>query len=497
MYLGVDCGTQSTKVVVVNPDTLQTLGIGSGGHDMISGDHGRREQQPQWWVDAFQTAFAEAIRNAGVSPRSIRAIGVSGQQHSMVAIDADGEPVYPAKLWCDTETAEQSAALINQMGGANACLDTIGVVPQPALTAPKIAWLREHSPEAYQRIATVLLPHDYLNFYLTGRRTAEASDASGTGYFDTRRRVWHEPAFTAAAPDLDPESVLPQLLEPLDPVGVVRKEIAEQLGLADDVIVSAGGGDNAMAAIGIGNINAGQIAMSLGTSGTLFGYSGQPVVTTDGLINNFCAAQGGWLPLVCTLNVTSVTSQLRTILGMETGTFEENIANAPPGAEGITMLPFFNGERVPDLPNATGSFTGLSDHNFTADNLCRAAVEGVTFGLRYGLDLFRDNDMEANEIRLVGGGAKSPVWRQIVADIMGAAVVYPQVAEAAAFGGALQAQWCHRNAQGDSVTLESLCAAAFESASNDTRCEPDAANIKRYDEVYARYRTALSEQYRV
>lgn len=199
MYLGVDCVTQSTKVVVVDPDRLQTLGIGGSSHDMISGDHGRREQEPRWWIDAFETAFEEAIDNAGISPRSIRAIGLSGQQHSMVALDAAGAPVYPAKLWCDTETAEASAAHMEQLGGAEACLAETGVVPHPAFTVTKIAWLRKHAPDAYRRIATILLPHDYLNFYLTGLRTAEASDACGTGYFDTRRRVWHEATFNTAA----------------------------------------------------------------------------------------------------------------------------------------------------------------------------------------------------------------------------------------------------------------------------------------------------------
>ncbi|MFC3103133.1 xylulokinase [Salinisphaera aquimarina] len=494
MFVGVDCGTQSSKVVILDPDTLSVRGHGSCAHDMISGDNGRREQRPQWWIDAFETAFNAAIKDANISPRAVRGIGISGQQHGLVALDAQGRPVYPAKLWCDTETAPENAALVAALGGETGCLDALGVAPQPGFTASKIAWLRAHQRDAYDRIATVMLPHDYLNFYLTGRRVAESGDASGTGYFDTRARRWHHDAFAQVAPELDPERVLPELIGHDEPAGTVRAAVAERLGLADDVIVSAGGGDNMMGAIGTGNIQAGVVTMSLGTSGTIFAHSDTPAVSADGLVANFCASHDGWLPLICTMNVTSATTQLREVLGMNLAQFTEAVTDAPLGAGGITLLPFFNGERVPALPDATGSFLGLHSHNFSRANLCRAALEGATFGLRYGMDRLNALGIAPTELRLVGGGARSAIWRQIVADVMDAELICPTFDEAAALGAALQARFCHDRQAGDSTTLAELCdtAVALDEA---THCTPQPADVDSYRDVYAHYHERLDAHY--
>lgn len=492
MYIGVDCGTQSTKVVVVDVEGEAILGEASRAHRLIEGDNGRREQAPQEWIEAFCGAFEEAVTLAGIERRAIRAIGVSGQQHGMVALDAEGLPVHPAKLWCDTETAAHNAALVERLGGATGCLERLGLVLQTGYTASKIAWLRDTNPRAYRRIEAVLLPHDYLNFWLTGDKVTEAGDASGTGYFDTRTRRWRHDVFAEIAPELDPAGVLPRLIDSREPAGSLRPEVARELGLGEGVLVASGGGDNMLGAIGTGNIASGIVTLSLGTSGTVCAYSPDPVRAESDMVANFCASHGGWLPLICTMNVTSASTLVRELFELDLAAFGERLAAAPIGAEGVTVLPFFNGERVPALPHATASFLGLDSRNLTQANLCRAVVESATFGLRYGLELLGPLAAEASQIRLIGGGAKSPVWRQMVADVTATPVICPQVTDAAALGAALQAAWCDRH----DLSLGELCERLVH-LDEASLAEPKAASVWAYEAVYARYRDALARHHGV
>lgn len=485
MYLGVDCGTQSTKVVVVDVQAGKLLGEASRPHHLVEGDNGRREQAPDEWIEAFIGAFHEALDRAGVPASEIRAIGISGQQHGMVALDAAGQPLHPAKLWCDTESNVQNERLVARLGGEQGCLDKLGLVLQTGYTASKIAWLREHYPEAYRRIDSILLPHDYLNYWLTGEKVAEAGDASGTGYFDTRRRQWHFEVFHQIAPELDAERVLPRLIDSRQPAGQVRTELARQLGLADGVLVSSGGGDNMLGAIGTGNISPGMVTMSLGTSGTICAHAAESIEADSALLANFCASHAGWLPLICTMNVTSATTRIRELFGLDIAAFNTAIERASLGADGVTVLPFFNGERVPALPEASASFLGMTSRNTSPENLCRAVVEGATFGLRYGLELLGPLASRASQIRLIGGGARSPVWRQIVADVTGTEVICPQVTDAAALGGAIQAAWCAGEG-----TLEALCGHLVK-VDQTSRAMPEAAAVRRYDDAYTRYLSVL------
>lgn len=492
MYIGVDCGTQSTKVVVVDVERGVILGEASRPHRLDEGENGRREQAPSEWLAALKGAFFSALEKAGVKASQVRGIGVSGQQHGMVALDADGAPVYPAKLWCDTETSAENSDLVTRLGGESGCLDKLGLVLQTGYTASKIAWLRKHQPDAYQRIDSLLLPHDYLNFWLTGERVTEAGDASGTGYFDTRTRRWQLEVFAEIAPELDPLKVLPRLLEAHEPAGRVRPLAARELGLSEDVVVSSGGGDNMLGAIGTGNITPGLVTLSLGTSGTVCAYSPTPIICDNAMVANFCSSTGGWLPLICTMNVTSATTRLRELFGLDLASFSERVASAPVGAEGVTVLPFFNGERVPMLPDASADFLGLNSLNTTQANMCRGVVEGATFGLRYGLELLGDLTAGASQIRLIGGGANSPIWRQMVADITGTEVICPEITDAAALGAAIQAAWCDQRAGG--VTLEALCQRLVH-LDAQSHAEPDPARVDAYHRVYKRYTDALAQRH--
>lgn len=498
LYAGIDCGTQGTKVVIVDSEQGAILGEGSAAHRLISDSNGRREQQAAWWIEALIEAFHQAVSRAGVDARRIEALGVSGQQHGFVPLDEQGEVLHSVKLWCDTETAEENAALLAQLGGVSGSLAQLGLTVATGYTASKIIWFKQQHPELWSRLRTVLLPHDYLNFWLTGERVAEYGDASGTGLLNVRTREWDR--HTVAL--IDDSGRLWEALPPLKSaescIGTLRSEAAEKLGLSRATRVATGGGDNMMAAIGSGNIAAGTVTMSLGTSGTLFAWSDTPVVADSEAIASFCSSTNGWLPLICTMNVTSATSSVQALLEEDIEGFNRLLEQAAPGAGGLEMLPFFNGERVPPLPHARASLHNLDSDNFTRANLCRAVVESATYGLRYGLDLFRRQGIAAQEIRLTGGGSRSPRWRQIVADVMGCPVVCLKVQETAALGGAIQAMWATALADGphqqaDSV-LNDLCR-RFVSPDESTRAEPDAERQLQYDALYQRYLQRLQQAY--
>lgn len=490
MFLGIDCGTQGTKAIVLDAATGAVLGQGSAAHSMISGANGHREQDVQQWLTAFEQATRQALQQAGISGTQILGIGVSGQQHGLVLLDEQGQVLRPAKLWCDTESTPENDRLLAWLGGERGSLERLGVAIAPGYTVSKLLWTLEQHPDIFARIDKILLPHDYLNYWLTGRTASEYGDASGTGYFNVRSREWD----LGILQHIDPSGrlcrALPELLEAQQPVGQLLPAVAQQLGLNPQAWVSSGGGDNMMGALGTGNIQPGVITMSLGSSGTVYAFADKPQVSEQASVATFCSSSGGWLPLICTMNLTNATGAVRELFGLDIPAFNIAVSQAPIGAQGVSMLPFLNGERVPALPHATGSFLGLDATNLTQANLCRAVVEGTTFGLRYGLDLLRDSGIRSDNIRLIGGGANSAVWRQIVADIMDTPVICTEHAEAAALGAAIQAAWCQSHAGSQPEPLERICARCVSlDASSETR--PIAQNVAAYQQAYARYRKQL------
>ncbi|MBA1228729.1 xylulokinase [Pseudomonas viridiflava] len=490
MFLGIDCGTQGTKALLLDTRTGRVLGEGSAPHSLISDHHGRREQDVQQWLKALQQAVGDALAQAGVSGQQVKGVGVSGQQHGLVLLDSQGQVLRPAKLWCDTESAPENQRLLDYLGGETGSLERLGLVIAPGYTVSKLLWTLEKHPEVFEQIDKILLPHDYLNYWLTGRCCTDYGDASGTGYFNVRTREWDLPLLTHIDPSGRLEKALPQLLDAEKSVGTLLPEIARLLDLNPQALVSSGGGDNMMGAIGTGNIQPGLITMSLGSSGTVYAFADQPAVSEHGSVATFCSSSGGWLPLICTMNLTNATTAVRELFALDIAGFNAAVANAPIGAEGVLMLPFLNGERVPALPDATGSIVGLDSTNMNQTNLCRAVVEGTTFGLRYGLDLLRASGIKSERIRLIGGGSKSAVWRQIVADIMDTPVVCTSFAEAAALGAAIQAAWCWSTTTGESDTLQALCerCVSLDSASET---HPIAQNVVAYQQVYQRYQDHL------
>ncbi len=491
MFIGVDCGTQGTKALVIDGDG-RVRGRGHAAHSLIERDSGAREQHPSIWVDAMIAAVRMALAEAAVPAGAIRCIGVSGQQHGLVVLDASGAVIRPAKLWNDTETAPDNERLVAALGGPAAWFEAVGIIPLTGYTISKLAFLADREPENFARIAHILLPHDYLNHWLTGRFVAEYGDASGTGFFDVRKRAWAPEVLSL----IDGGSgrlaaALPELVAPDAVVGTLTPAAAEALGLTTTCLVAAGGGDNMMGAIGTGNVREGVVTISLGTSATVFSYADAPVLDPSGAVAPFCSSTGGWLPLVCTMNATNVTSGGAHLFGRDVGFVSEALEATGPGAGGITMLPFLNGERTPDLPTARGSILGLSAVNMTPDNLMRAMVEGVTFGVLAGLHRIR-GDRAAERVFMIGGGARSKAWRQMVADMTGAEIVVPTGDEAGCLGAAIQAIWAYGRASG---TGEEIAAIADRCVAldPDKTTAPVAGRKPAYDDAFALYRRRLAE----
>lgn len=479
-FLGIDSGTQSTKTILLDAESGAVLATASAGYDLIEGlPAGHKEQHPSTWIEAVRRTIAEVLSESGVDRAGVRAIGVSGQQHGFVALDAEDSVIRAAKLWCDTSTSAECDQIISALGGLPATIEEVGNGIPAGFTASKILWLKIHEPENYARLRTVLLPHDYINFWLTGEKTMECGDASGTALLDVRRRRWSERAISAIDPRL--VEMLPRLIAADDIAGRLRPELASEWGLSGDVIVSAGGGDNMMGAIGTGNVRSGVVTVSLGTSGTIYAFSNQPVVDPRGEIAAFCDSTGGWLPLVCTMNVTVATEMVREQFSLSHEEFSAAADSTAPGADGLMLIPFFEGERTPNVPDGTGLFFGVRPATFDAAHLARAAMEGTTLGLNYGLNRMRELGIAPREIRATGGGARSAVWRQILADVFNAEVVCISNEEGAAFGAALQALWAYQRRAGENATIEEICD-RYVALAEQTRARPREANV----EVYAR-----------
>lgn len=477
-FLGIDSGTQSSKAIVIDLETGAIMAQASQSYQFVPGlAPGHLEQNPHDWIQAVDGIIDACVAQLGDRRKLIRGIGVSGQQHGLVPLDKDGKPVRAAKLWCDTSTAQECEELAGQFAGAAGLIELAGNAIPPGFTAPKILWLKKHEPENFARTASILLPHDYINFHLTGIKRMEYGDASGTGLLDVRNRTWSRSLIDAI--DSRVHEMLPPLGSSLERHGELTPALRERWGLETGVIVSAGGGDNMMGAIGTGNVQSGIVTASLGTSGTLFACSDKPIIDPKGEVAAFCDSADQWMPLVCTMNVTVLTEQVRELFAWDLPTLEKNFRDSEPGANGLTFLPYLNGERTPNLPSGSGVLHGLRMDNMTQANIARAAVEGVTIGLAYGLKRFKELGLNPSEIRITGGGSKSPTWRQIVADSFGVPVVGLATSEGAGLGAAIQAAYVVLQESGQRTTIKQLCDLLVQQDSA-TRVEPNARNSTFY-----------------
>jgi xylulokinase len=428
LVVGVDSSTSACKVQVRDAETGAVVASGRAAHPPTSPP--RSEQQPADWEDAFHSACAEAGIRTRHAPASI---AVAAQQHGLVVLGHDDEVLRPAKLWNDTESALDTGMLLAALpGGQGGWADACGSVPVPSFTVTKLHWLGRCEPETLRRTAAVLLPHDYMTFRLTGRRTTDRGDASGTGYWSPREGRYRDDILRLVSEGIDWASALPEVLAP-DAVA----------GEWDGVgcRVAPGTGDNMAAALGLG-LRPGDLLLSMGTSGTACTVSDEPAADPTGTVAGFADATGRFLPLVCTMNATKVTDAVARLLGVDQARFDELVLEAPAGAGGLVLVPYLDGERTPNLPDATGLLTGLRT-DVTPAQLARAAVEGVVCNLLAGADCL-GAETTAGTVFLVGGAARSAAYRRVVADLTGRAVRVPADEELVAGGAAVQAAAIHR-----------------------------------------------------
>jgi D-xylulose kinase len=446
LYLGFDVGTQGTKALLIDDAQRAVVARASASYGLIEGlPAGHAEQHPDTWAAALREVTTRILEQADL--KRLAGIGVSGQQHGAVVLDGRGEVVRPAKLWCDTSAAEEAEELSARVG----CTIPAG------FTAPKLTWMRRHEPELWRKVDLVLLPHDWVNWKLTGLATMEPGDASGTGWFDPRARAFSARTLRIVDPAL--AGMLPPLVESGSIAGTLTAEGAAWLGLPRECVgvpVSTGGGDNMMSAIGAGATREGVAVLSLGTSATVFAHSSSPIVDPEGLIAPFCDSTGGWLPLLCVMNATGVLEEVRAAFGADLETLTREAERVEPLCGGLLFVPYLVGERVPNLPRASGSLLGVRPGLLRPGVVFRAALEGVALNLALGVERMRGLGLTVDTVRAVGGGARNALWRSILADALEATVVPLSEPETAALGAALQAAWTRRRSDGEGLGMDAV-----------------------------------------
>jgi xylulokinase len=424
LVAGVDSSTQSCKVVIRDADTGALVRQGRATHPDGT------EVDPQAWWDALQSALREA---GGLD--DVAALAVGAQQHGMVCLDEAGEVVRPALLWNDTRSAQAALDLIDELGGGEAWAEAVGVVPVASFTVTKLRWLAEHEPDAAERTAAVALPHDWLSWRLAGGPAevgldalwTDRGDASGTGYWSAATGEYRRDLLVRG---LGHDVVLPRVVGPAEAGGTT----------AAGMPLGPGTGDNAAAALGLGAV-AGDIVVSIGTSGVACGVTEVPAQDASGTVAGFADATGRFLPLIATLNAARVLDAAAGLLRVDHDELSRLALSAPPGAEGLVVVPYLEGERTPNKPDSTGAVHGLRLANSTPAHLARAAVEGLLCGLADGIEAVVAAGAQVERVFLIGGGARSEAVRRIAPTVFGRPVLVPPPGEYVADGAARQAAW--------------------------------------------------------
>jgi xylulokinase len=423
LIAGVDSSTQSVKVVIRDAHTGELVRQGRASHPDGT------EVDPAYWLSGLHAAFADA---GGLD--DVEAISIAGQQHGMVAIDAQGEVIRKALLWNDTRSAKEADDLNREVGGDQEIARKVGSKLVASFTASKVRWMADHEPENAARVASIALPHDWLSWQLQGGKDlsklfTDRSDASGTGYFDPSTSHYREDIVRLALRH-DQELTLPKIIQPAQFGGKTVSGIP----------IAAGAGDNAGAALGL-QAQPGDVIVSLGTSGTAFAVSETPTHDASGAVAGFADATGRYLPLVCTLNAARILDAACRILGKNHDEVAQLALAAKPGANGLTLLPYFEGERTPNRPKATGVFAGMNLNNSNQEDIARAMVEGMLAGLADAVDALVALGVGVNRILLIGGAAKNPAVPVIASALFGREVLVPPAGEYVADGAAKQAAW--------------------------------------------------------
>jgi len=467
LFAGIDCSTQSCKLVIIDAEKTEVVFSAQINYDddlphyhTLNGiekstEVGQSESDPFMWIEAIEKLFSQ-LKKQDFPINEIKAISVSGQQHGLVCLDKQGNlSRAKSKLWNDFSTQEECDLLTQAMGGQAHMINEVGNSQRTGYTASKIYHFARHEPQAFNKTATVFLVHNFINWYLTGGknggvRVMEPGDTSGMALWHPGKRTWSEKLVKFISPQLAEK--LPPVLPSDKFIGTIGKELVELFGFHERCRIDAGSGDNMYGAVGTGNVVAGIITVSLGTSGTAYSYLDQPFIDPEGEIAAFCDSTGHFLPLLCVSNLANGYNALLKKFNISHLEFNEIVKKVEPGCHGRLVIPWFTGERTPDLPLAAPCYFGFQIDDFNKSCLCRAVLEGHILNLHHG---FKKLPVKAKEIRLTGGLSQSEVWCQTIADIFETDVV-PVAGEGAALGAALHAYWVYEKENREEVSLEKI-----------------------------------------
>jgi xylulokinase len=490
LFAGLDCSTQSFKIVVIDTDKQEVSYTDLVNYDrdlpqyntengvIKDAPEGVSESDPMMWIDALHILFSR-LSDSEIPISQIKAISVSGQQHGLVCLDEQGNLSRPkSKLWNDFSTQEECDLLTKAVGGIEKMIEEVGNSQRTGYTAAKIYHLVRHEPENYARTSTLFLVHNFINWYLTGGknggvRVMEPGDVSGMALWHPGKRSWSKKVLEAIAPDL--EKKLPEVKPSDEFIGKISPELSQKYGFSPECQVDAGCGDNMYGAVGTGNVVPGLVTISLGTSGTAYTFLEEPYIDPAGDIGAFCDSTGNYFPLLCVSNLANGYNKILRQYNIDHDEFNEIVKKTPPGNEGKLLIPWFGGERTPDLPMAAPVYFGFGLDDFDLKHLSRAVVEGHILNLYDG---FRRLPVTPREIRLTGGLSQSEVWCQTIADIFEAEAV-PVEGEGAALGAALHGAWVFHKTFEKETSLKEVVE-PFVKLREDRRCKPIEENVLRY-----------------
>ncbi len=498
-YIGADIGTSGTKTVLFDVSG-NVIASAAEEYPLYQPQNGYAEQEPQDWANAVLHTVAAVVKKSGVDPQDVKGIGLSGQMHGLVMLDQANQVLRPAIIWCDQRTAAECEEITQRVGAEQ----LIAITANPALTgftASKILWVRNHEPEIYARCAHILLPKDYIRFVLTGEFATEVSDASGMQLLDIPNRCWSDTILEKL--DID-KNLLAKVYESPEITGTLTAEAARLTGLCEGTPVVGGAGDNAAAAIGTGVAEDGKAFTTIGTSGVVFAHSSQISIDPKGRVHTFCCAVPGcWHVMGVTQGAGLSLKWFRDLfcdaekhtaknMGVDEYYLMDKAAEQSPiGANRLLYLPYLMGERTPHLDaNARGVFFGLSAMHQKRD-LLRAVMEGVTYSLRDCLEVFREMQIEVDDMMACGGGGSSPLWRQMLADLYRCPIQTTKSKEGPALGAAILAMV----GTGAYASVPEACRAIIAA---DKICQPDEKAVPKYEKYYQFYRTlypSLRERY--
>jgi len=497
LFAGLDVSTQSCKLVVIDAGKNGMVFVDAVNYDtdlpayatkngvLQNQPEGVSESDPNMWIDALDIIF-ERLGKSGLKTSEIQCISVSGQQHGLVSLDEAGELTRPtSKLWNDFSTLEECDILTDKIGGLEAMVNEVGNSQRTGYTAAKIFHMVRHENERYRKTGTLFLVHNYINWYLTGGkdggvRIMEPGDLSGMALWNPKTGKWSESVIKAIDPGLSDK--LPEVGPSDRTIGTVGQDLVRRFGFSAECRVDAGCGDNMYGAVGTGNVEPGIVTISLGTSGTAYTFMEEPYIDPTGEIAAFCDSTGHYLPLLCVSNLANGYNEILSLFDIDHSVFNDLIRKTEPGNKGRLLIPWYMGERTPDVPQASPLYFGFELGDFSREVLCRAVLEGHILNLYDG---FQRMPVQPREIRLTGGLSKSEAWCQTIADIFNAETV-PVEGEGAALGAAIHAAWVWMKENGDDISLREI-SQPYVVLRDDQRRKPRES----YRAVYEKQKTCF------